>query len=316
MFKQLSIVLFCFLCINAYCVPQWQAEENRVLQIARQENQPIVAVCYSVENCPWSQRLQEDVLDSIPFQEGVARQALLWRIALDRNESEFRHKYRIQVTPVILLLDPQGKEFARMEYTPLDAVGYVQEINILIENFQEVCLALEKEETVFDEEKWQDLYGKAKRFSEPYFKQVILEEGVQREAGTFFHLEKLASLLEQYKLKDPQVVMAKKQLLQLDPHNEYGVHFKVAVLEFNKALSRMKGKEAFAKPLRPLFEFVHRFGKTDKENAWKAELMIAKYLAAKNCTPQALEHAEAAYRVAPETIKPQIVDTIAYIKEQ
>jgi hypothetical protein len=317
------VFMFCFLvCLSAiaYCEQErWsQHGEREILQLAQQQNLPVIAIFLGKQGCPWSQKLQDEVLKSPQWTQEIRNEALFWQIDSfeSQNDQILRDKYNIQTFPLIVLLDPQGKEFARMEYVPLDALGYVAEIRTLIEDFQELCIALEAQDEFFDEEKLQTLYLKAKKMSAPYFKLAILEKGLQVEKGAFFHLEKLAMLLQSHKLKHPLVLKAKKQLQERDPDNHLGTHFKIAVLEFDKIVSKHKRKDHFEKPLIPLLQFVHKFGKTDKENLWKAELMIAEYLYKNNFVEQAYEHAEMAYVEAPEAFKPQIVESIAYMKRK
>lgn len=317
MFRAL-ILLYCLVsCSWVQAGQYWQKDERKVLAAAEEANRPIVAIFLGKRDCPWSQKLRQEVIENSFFQNTVGGEAILWQVSVEGEEGdkELREKYRVKVCPLILMLDPRGKEFARLEYVPLDAAGYAAEINGLIDHFQELCLALENEkDSAFDEENWQELYQKAKKFSASCFSQVILERGLRHETGTFFHVEKFASLLENHKRKHPLVRKAKKQLLELDPDNQFGTHFKLAVLSFNKILSCPKQDDGVEKPISPLLKFVQRFGKTDRENLWKAELMIAEYFFTKNLIKKAIEHAEASYAAAPSAEKQKIAESINYMK--
>ncbi len=314
----IRLILNClFLCfISIAFGSQWQFEEKNRIKSAQAENRPIVAV-FLGEDCPWSKKLRQEVLASPYFLEKIHAEAILWIHFLKQHEEEkpFIQKYKVQQCPVFLLLDPNGKEFARFDYIPLDAQGYTEAIISQIENFQEICLTLDREEMDFDERKWQELYQKAKKLSVPCFHQVILERGLHKEKGNYFHLEKFATLLEKYKIKHPQVRKAKQQLLHRDPDNKFGMHFRVAVLEFQKIASRFKTKDQPEKALAPLLQYIHQFGKKDVENYWKSELMISKFLYGNEFILPALEHAEAAYLTSPETAKPQIAETISLMRE-
>lgn len=300
----------------AYCEEQWQIEEEEIFLTAQQENLPVVAVFVGGMSCLWSQKLVHDVLEDSSFIDKVGRDAVLWEIALGKESQDhaMRQKYSISKCPQILLLDPKGKEFARIEYAPLTAAAYADEIIALIENFQEICIALDQKEESFEEERWKDLYLKAKKLSVSCFKQVMLEKGLKKERGTFFHCEKLASLLEKHKLKYPQVLKLKSELLKRDPQDKLGTQFKIAALEFQKISYRLKPKDRYEKALKPLFRYVQNFGKKNTENLWRAEMMIAEFLFTKNALPSALEHAGAAYNAAPESAKDQIAQTISLIK--
>lgn len=281
--------------------------------MAERENLPIAALFLGGDRCPWSQKLSQDVLNNVHFQGQIDAHAILW--TLTPQDQEIQQKYGVKEYPQVLLLDPQGKEFARFGYLPLDATGYIDAIARLIENFQDVCLALEQKEGTLDEEQLKDLYLKAKTLSAPYFKQVILERGLKKEKGNFFHLEKLGSALERHKLKSPQILKLKSDLLKRDPDNKWGTHFKVALLEFQKIASRFKSKGRPERAIKPLLHYVQSMGKRDAENLWKAEMAIAEFLYEKKAIPSALEHAQAAHEAAPEAMKPAIAEMLLYMKK-
>lgn len=297
---------------------QWQVEEKEIFLAAEQENLPVVAVFLGGNWCPWSQLLRRDLLHSPLFIEKIGKDAILWEIVLEKEPQDhaMRQKYRIEECPQILLLDPKGKEFARLPIASMSASEYGDEIIHLIDGFQRMCFSLEQKLDIFDELYWKDLYLIAKKLSVPCYKQVILEMGLTHEQGNFFHLEKFESMLLKHKLKSPQIQKMKRELLARDPENLLGTHYKIAVLEFNKCIAGLKPKDRYEKALKPLLQYVHRFGNKDPENLWRAEWMIAEFLFAKHSFPLALEHAEASYHAAPESIKPKMSETLSFIKRK
>lgn len=314
-----KIVLHCFLIslltvVN--CEEQWQIEERQILCTAKQENLPIIAVFVGGQWCPWSQKLIRDVLKESSFQETVAKDAILWEIALEKESQDhaMRQKYGIKECPQIVLLDPKGKEFARLGYTPLSAKAYADEILQLVDHFQEICLALSSSQMPFREVVWRDLYLKAQKLSVPYFKQVLLEQGLKKEKGTFFHFEKLAILLEKHKAKNPIIVKLKQEVLRRDAQNQRGTQFKLACLEFQQAALHFTPKHRIERTLKPLLRYLHFFGKKDVDHAWKAEMMIAEFLFSKNAVAKAIEHAQAALDLAPNAVKGQIAETLSFMQ--
>lgn len=285
----LSILLFSF------------KNESQVLKTAKEENRPIVAAFLSA-NCPWSVKLNDEVLENPQFLEKVT-EPLLWKC----QDKELLQKYKVAASPVLVLLDPKGKEFARTEYVPLDAAGYAEMVNGYIESFQEICIALEG--NVFEEERWHSLYEKSKKLSSDCFKQVLLEQGLRKEEGSFFHQEKFSALLEKHKASHPQVIKAKKKWIERDAEAQ----FKIAVLEFKK-LSGKKSKSRPEKALIPLMRYVQKQGKKDQENLWKCELLIAEYLYTHHHAAPAVEHAVIALAAAPEEAKAQVRESLAIMK--
>lgn len=316
----LARLLVCLFIISLFSViyseEQWQREEKEIFLIAQRENLPIVAVFVGGQWCPWSQKLKEDVLNNPLFIDRIGKDVILWEIFLEKESQDhaMRQKYGVKECPQILLLDPRGKEFARLDYVPLSASGYADELLGMIESFQDICIALDAKHKTFDEELWQDLYLKAKKLSIPCYKRVILERGLKKERGSFFHLEKFACMLQKYKMKSPQILKMKKELLGRDSENKMGTHFKIAVLEFQKMALRLKPKDSPEKALKSLLEYVRLFGKKDLENLCRVEAMIAEFLFAKNFVALALEHAQSAYDVASESDKAKIAEMIVLMK--
>lgn len=276
--------------------------------MAQRENLPIALVFLRGDNCPWSQKLREDVLTDAHFRKRMGASMILWTLS---SEDEAQQKYGVKEFPQVLLLDPYGKEFTRFGYLPLTAQGYFDEMTRLVQNFQDVCIAMEKQnDSAFDEEQWVDLYLKATTLSAPYFKHVILEKGLKKEKGVFFHLEKLAMALEKNKLKNPQISKIKADLLKRDPGNKRGTHYKVALLEFQKIASRHKLKGRPERAIKPLLLYIQGIGKQDVENLWKAEMKVAEFLFERKALPSAIEHMQAAYEAAPEAMKSKVAETL------
>ena len=306
------ILLFITLSISAFS--DWKGDEAAIVQMAKEKNLPIVAVFLSGEGCPWSHKFVEDVLASPQFVRSVGVDAILWEITLRAEEEDMRQKYAVKEAPMILLLDPKGKEFARLGYSPKSRGDFAEEIMGLINGFQDVCVALDHEEKSFDEEEWKRLYFLSTRFSVPCYKRVILERGFKKEKGNFFHVEKYAAMLEKYKLKNPEVQKLRKQVLRRDALNAEGTHFKVAVLDFQKSASSLKAKERPEKALLPLLTYLRTFEGKDEENLWKAELFIAEFLFSRHLFEPAIKHAEESLRLAPESDRSQVLQAIDYIK--
>jgi hypothetical protein len=312
--------LTCFLlsfCLIGHSEEQWQIEEREIFLTATRENLPVVAIFLGGQWCPWSCRMREHLLKNPHFIARVGREAILWEIFLEKEfqDHAMRQKYGVLECPQILLLDPKGREFARLNHLSLQPSEYAEEVVASIENFQYICSALDQKGEGFDEERWKELYLKAKTLSVSCYQQVIFEIGLKKEKGCFFHLEQYARALQKHKLKHPQILKMKSRLLSRDPENKLGLRFHMAVLEFQKIASQLKLKSRCEKALKPLLQYIQLFGGKDPEYVWQAEMVIAEYLASKRAFAQALKHAEASYLAAPEAMKAQILKSISAMQE-
>ncbi len=297
-------------------VMHWTTEEGTVLDQALCENKPIVLALVGKDFCPWSQKMIGEVLSQVSFVEKMKNQAIVWQYPLyaegDLKEERIREKYKIDECPSILLLDPKGREFARFGYLPLDANGFAELLLETIEDFKEICIALEENQGKNDARKWLEFYRKAKQFSSADFKKMVLERGVKEDSGTDLLIEKYIYLLEQNKLKSPAVQVCKKMLIERDPENRLGTHFKIAMAEYHKSVKAKTPKKA----LKPILRYLERFEEKDKENVWNAEMVIANYLFAQHIKEKAIAYAKKAYEHAPDFLKESIASSISYMESQ
>ncbi len=296
----------------------WKEHEAEVLAQAAHDHQPIVAAFLGNKFCPWSEKLVDDVLSVEAFQQKIEEHAILWKVGLDQENSEeqlkLRKKYRVEECPSILLLDPMGNEFARFGYLPEDASEYAARLVQIIADFQEICVAFDQQDKTINAKRWKELYVKAGQLSVPIFQQEIIERGIQVDKKCYFLTEKYAQLLKSHKLKNKEVKAFRQQLLKSDPDNRYGTQFKVAMLEFYKRTAIPK--KPCEKVIRPLVDYLARFGKKDRENAWKAEWTIAQYLHTKNAEQKALEYAARAHEKAPAPMKDHIAEIMDTMRSE
>lgn len=252
--------------------------DSPIIARAMQEDLPILAMFIGPGWCPWSKRLVEEMIDTGGF-DPLASQVVIWTIPLSQDRSKEEEalcrRYQIASCPTLLLLDPSGREFARFSDAHFDPASYVEKIQARIEGFQEVCEFLTHLPAAFHEETWKRIYEMSLELSNPAFERIVLEEGVKREQGTYFHLRKYGRLLERADLNNPAVKEFRKKVLKRDPSDLHEVHFMVACLDSQRLKNQNeKGK----KVVRPLLEYVKKFKKRYPERADLAQAMVEDLL--------------------------------------
>jgi hypothetical protein len=285
--------------------------ETLVLAEAKERHFPIVAV-FLEETGPWSSELKR-VLGEGAFRDPVEKEALIWPVSLGDSfeDRAFETAYGVDQCPLILLLDPEGKEFARIPYNRQTPSQLSSEVVGRIEGFDAVCRAFSYGLAFYSEEGLESLYSYAQVLSPPYFAQLIREEGIRRGGGTFFLLEKYAELLQKHEGNHPQVKALKKALLGKDPTNKQGVHRQVALLEWNRRKGDPKLQKRKDKALRPLLRYLSGIGKHDREHAWEIEMQVAQFYFAHGAREAAIEHARRAYALAPIPAQPELVEILS-----
>lgn len=297
MLKFLLNVLFLFCCSGIY-----SSSLQQIITHAKEGNRPILMAFLGPEDCPWSSLLQKNVLHDPVFLEKMEGEILLYEVTFE--ERALREEYKVNDLPSLLLLDPKGKEFARMGFLSLSATEYVRKIHTLIDDFQQICCEFNQTKQPFDENKLQTLYTKACALSVNCYQNVILSRGLKKEKGVFFHLERYALLLKELPLKHPLVIEFKKQLLKRKNVRNQDLLFSLALLEFQAELGKKRVSQKEKKVIRPLLRYLKE-SKNGQER-WKAYLLVGEYLFSHHQPFIAFSHLKRAHDLAPEEKKEEI----------
>lgn len=118
----------------------WETEYERALEQAQQRGGYVLVDFTGSDWCRWCKVLKEKVLDSAEFEDCVRRQGLTL-LELDYPRSveklsaerlakieEIRRRYGVESFPTVMLLDAQGRPFARLKGSAVDAQEYVGRI--------------------------------------------------------------------------------------------------------------------------------------------------------------------------------------------
>ncbi|MBY0528598.1 MAG: thioredoxin family protein [Rhabdochlamydiaceae bacterium] len=301
-------------------LPGWMTDELSALQRAQQEKKPLVVAFLGDGWCPWSEKWAQEMLGKTEFVELLDGHAVLLHVAMAQDNpgrmSEIREKYQVYHCPQMIAYAKDGEEIGRIEYAPMDPKQYATQIFQLIGQFNEIRSYIDHPEETNDIEQLQRLYQNAQKLSSSFYKDKLLQLGLERDSGTFFLLEKYGTLIRQLKLKNPLVQQMRKKVLERDPKNAHGTHLSLAILEFEKLSRALKSKESPDKAAIPLVSYLQKYGKKDKENLWKVELMLAHFYFSKNRIDTALSHAKVSHERAPDAAKGEIADLIEYFSQK
>ncbi|MDQ5956763.1 MAG: hypothetical protein ACH349_01015 [Candidatus Rhabdochlamydia sp.] len=287
-----------FFAFTSLVFGDWVVEENKALTLSSKHNLPILAVFLVKEGCCWSDQLKTELLQKPEFIKEVSQEMVLWQVFL-KQEKEIRDKYQVQECPLILLLDPKGREFARLSFIPLDHKLLKELLISLIDDFSNVCSLIDAD---FEEEEWQRIYQKASHLSTSCFKEEILQKGLKKEKGCFFHLEKYAQLLQE-KGSHPYVLEFKKKILIRDKIHRLGANVRLASIEFH---DRDRKGRSFDKTIEPLLEYLQKAAFAEPQYRWEIELLLGQFLYKKNQLEKAREYLLLAYEHAPDSFKLQL----------
>ncbi|NGX45339.1 MAG: Disulfide bond reductase DsbH [Chlamydiae bacterium] len=301
----------------------WHENIEKAFKIASSQSKPLVLAFVGSSWCPWSEKLEEEVLSQTVFTSALAKDFILVRVELPENYSQFTaeslpslkyiEEYQVNKCPSFVVLQPNGKKIAGVQYLPLVADDFAKYIKDLFYDFRLVQMLTEKSRlNQLRGEEVKTLYTKAGRLADGAFKQAALKAGLRVDKSPFFLLEKYENLALEGKLSHRMARKLKLKIARQDPANQEGSQLKIALVDFR--LLSEEGKKPTQQVILPLVSYLEKYGDKDKENGWQLELMISKYLFGKDEIEGALTHARTCYLEAPESAKEEITSSIEYLK--
>lgn len=252
------------------------------------------------DHCPWSQHFISEVLSQADFKEKVVQEIDLVQIPF--ADRAMHTEFKIELFPTLILLSPEKEKWAEIPYIPRTASEYALEIHEMLafkELFDHLSLP------ACDSADLKELYLKAQRLHFPLEAKKICAEGVKKEKGVYFLLERYAELAETKNREDAEVNKLHTLIKARDPDNQEGVYFRLALIDFTRREKEKRIKNPL-KVVKPLIDYVHDFKNRDQANLWRAELLIARYFLNKNDPKSARKHAENSLAAAPEGMKPYV----------
>ncbi len=296
----------------------WLSDVTQAKEEAAKENKILLIAFVGPGWCHWSDKLIKEVLAKEPFTSCMQRDFVLLKVDFPENSSELsalKEEYQVEECPLLVLTEPSGKTIAKIGYMPLGPEAYATYIKETLRDFHFVRQAADP--LCLKDLKVDDLkaaYAKAKRFTGDNFAKVILETGLKIDSGTFFLIEQYASLLTKAG-REHEMQEMRSKIVERDPQNERGSLLRIALLDFENMARGVKKKEPL-ETIRPLADYLHHYGKSDPDNAWKVEMKISEYLFAHNQLDESLKHARASLESAPEKNRKEIAEAIDYLQTQ
>ena len=134
-----------FIALSWYCLSssgqQWFFDDQTALQAARQENKYVLIYFAGSDWCPWCQKLKSELIDRPEFTSFA--QANLELVDIDspryhpmadlqlQSNRRIKRKYHVTGYPTLVVLDPNGNEFLRMEYEAAGLPAYLNRLGMI-----------------------------------------------------------------------------------------------------------------------------------------------------------------------------------------
>ncbi|MFI5334936.1 MAG: thioredoxin fold domain-containing protein [Chlamydiales bacterium] len=299
----------------------WNENFAHSLTIAQNSGKTLLLAFMGAGWCPWSEKLEREILNEPAFLEPLRDEVqFVWLSCPEESKRsgpellQLKEKYGVEEFPTLVFITPSQEEMFKVGYLPLNPKEFSLRVKKMIADYRELFHALDKDLRPLTIEELEALYVKARDLNATVYKDQLMQAGLSRETGTFFLIEKYTQLVESDQKQE--AMLLREKIIQRDPKNLKGSHLRLAILDFQTRALRVKKKDTPVTVVKPLAEYVKRFGEKDPENLWKVQMMMAQYLFTKNNVEEALKLAQASLQSAPQESKREIAETIDYLKSR
>jgi len=228
-----------------------------------------------------------------------------------------KDELQVSECPCLVLIDPLGTPIAKLEYLPLQPKVFASYLREMLGDYREVATLSEKKAVKkLDVDQLKHLYAKAGRLADAAFKKALLDEGLKMDKSPYFLVEEYGRILANGKLSDRRLGNLRNKIFARDPKNQQGFQRKLAILDFEALSFAIKHTEEAERVIRPLVQYLKKFGDKDRENAWKIEMKISQYLFGQNLIEEALKHAQASLKLAPESAQEEVTRSVVYLQSK
>ncbi len=125
---------------------EWMTDFEEALKKAKEQNKPLLLDFTGSDWCGWCIKLKKEVFNQPEFKQFASNNFILVEIdfpmrkpqppALKAQNSKLQAQFGIQGYPTIVLIDSNGKEFARTGYRKGGAASYVEHLQELLKKIK------------------------------------------------------------------------------------------------------------------------------------------------------------------------------------
>jgi protein disulfide-isomerase len=302
----------------------WTTNYQEAVAQSKKESKPLFLYFTGSDWCSWCKRMDKEILSTPDFIKLVGDKFVFVYIdfpekkklsddIVKQNET-LQDKFKIEGYPTIVILDPDQKEIAKLNYREGGGKTYAEYLLKILEEqkkFQNGMQNLNKLSSL----RLQQLYEAAKSRARDDDAQKIMQVGLLQKDNLYFLKEEYRSLLSKRNFNEPEVQQVRQKLLAKDPDNKNHLRCEIAILDYealSKNLSQMKTADTATKPLR---DYITAYGSQDAEHQFRIEMIIAQTYHFKNQLKQAQMYAKASYKHAPDELKTTIAQTLVNIEQ-
>lgn len=304
----------------------WVEDYQRAAKLSAESGKHILLFFNGSDWSGYGMKMKKEILDSPLFQQKLEDQCICVEIdfpehkhlaeKLQKQNTLLKEKYHITEYPFIVLLDAHEREVLRLGYVQEGleegALKFATELLHIIATDNKLSSGLAHLDTL-SSDALVDCYSMAQELADQGASDAVLAAGLRKDPQAFFRLEKYRHLVDEGKMVNDEAKKLRDELLALDPCNEKGVQYSLALIDFQGLSKTTTDPKVLAQPLEA---FLSCFGHQKNVEVWRLEMLIAQVYLNYDRWESAFEHAQKAYLGAPSDVKSEISRSVDYIKSR
>lgn len=325
LFALLCMQLFSFAKAEAQTKINWTTNYEEAISQSKATSKPVVLFFTGSAWCGWCNKLDEEVLETSEFAQAVGDKFIFVKLDFPPNNAlsqqliaqnkQLQQKYDVRAFPTVIIIDSQQQQIGKTGYRAGGPKPYAQHLLQMLNDYSSYRGKLSTLDKLSGDD-LKELFDQANTLGLYSDVESITKAGLKSDEEQFFLTERYRALVIDGKINTPEAAALREKLLKSDPENENGIHYQVAIIDFESTCEDA-GKDNFSpeKAVAPLISYINQFP-SDKTNLWRLQMIIAQVYFDKNKLTEALKHAELAYDAAPSNAQAEIAAVIKTIKSQ
>jgi protein disulfide-isomerase len=307
----------------------WLTNYEEAVNQAKLQTKPMLLFFTGTGWCSACAKLETEVFFTQIFTEAAGNKFIFLKLDFPQDRGslpsqivaqnrQLLRKFDVRSFPTVILLDAAGQQQIGITgYRPGGPRQYVSHLMKMVDDYSAYTRKIQNINSPqqLSGLELKQLYEKARALSFDNDVMKIVQAGIHSDQRNYFLLERYRILADEGMIHKKETTELREQLLASDPNNENKTHYEVAVIEF-EAYSEGKENASAEHTVAPLIVYAEKFGRQDKENLWRLDMIIAQVFLDKNQLEQALSYARASYESAPASIQPDIALAIKNIQAQ
>lgn len=306
----------------------WLTNYEDAVNKSRSQSKPLLLFFTGTGWCPACSKLEQEVFDTAAFADAAGDKFIFLKLDFPQDKSnispqtmaqnkQLMKRFDIRSFPSVVLLESSHQQQIGITgYRPGGPRQYAAHLNKIVADYG---MYNQKMQNVGSQQlsgaELKQLYEKAKELNLDNDAQQIILTGINSDQKEYFLLERYRTMADEGMIHSEEAAALRQQLLASDPNNEHKFHFEIAIIDF-EAYSEEKENYTPEHAVAPLVDYVEKFGKQDKENLWRLDMIISQVYLDKNKLAQALNFAQSSYESAPASVRPEIAMAIKHIQAQ